>query len=1117
MDRLSQANERMRQQSAHRERRLNHSAHSVFYAAVVVIAVVVMLAATYMNHILRDRYRGEVYSNTHQTLSQVHNQLVTNLQSHIQIVRGLPGLFAVDPELSQQQFETAVSHLIGEHTQLRNIAAAPDMVIRYMYPRAGNEAAIGLDYRQAAGQWAAAERARASGDLVLAGPLELKQGGWGLITRVPVFIDQDGQEKFWGLVSAVLDVDDFFAASGLYDLEQLTLGIRGKDGLGEEGEVFFGEPSLFDSPRLSMMLDLPNNGQWQLVAEPPGGWSDMNQGQWQLTALVYVVALAVMFLLMLFVHILLRASLANLKFRNLIESSPIPYLLVNRHQQITYMNQAFTRTYGYQPDEIISLPALWQKTDADDGLVEQFSDWHNKGRVQSQAEAGEIRLQCQNQSHRVALLSFSRLQSSSSDELLLAVYDITVRKAAEEQLRFSSRVFIQAHEGIMITDIDGIILDVNPAFTDITGYTAEAAIGQTPALLRSDRHAQQFFTEMWHAITDNGFWQGELWNRHQKGGLYAVMLTISALRDDSGQLTHYVGLFSDITQTRRQQETLELMAHYDVLTKLPNRALFADRFSEAVDSCERSQTMVGVCFLDLDHFKPVNDKHGHETGDKLLVQVASRLMSRVREGDTISRFGGDEFAILLTDLESRAQCEQLLQRIHRALAEPYHLDELTISISASSGVTLYPGDNADSDTLMRHADQAMYQAKLTGRNTYRFFDSQVNQQAIERHDLLREVRAALLEDALQLFYQPEVNMRTGEVLGMEALVRWQHPEKGLLEPSQFLPMIDGSDVEVLLGNWAVDQVLWQAQQWSQSGLDLLVSVNIASRHLQSANFVTELRAALARYPEVKPERIQLEILESSALGDIQTVGRIIRECHEQLGVSIALDDFGTGYSSLTHLRHLMVNSVKIDQSFVRDMIDDSHDYTIVDGVISLAEAFNRQVIAEGVESRMHGEVLLMMGCDLAQGFGIARPMPAAEVPEWIAAYQPDQKWLATGQQKPDRTLQALKLFQYTHQHWLEKLRESINQTTDPAESWPVLDHKHCHCGHWLQRYLRYQQHDSAFLQTMKALHDQLHHHALQASEALSKDDADSAKAFLPAINQAAEQLDLMIAEAERYV
>lgn len=256
----------MRQASAHRERRLNYSAQSVFYTALVVIAVVVMLAATYMNHILRDRYRGEVYATTHQALSQVHNQLVTNLQSHIQIVRGLPGLFAVEPELSQQQFETAVSHLIGEHTQLRNIAAAPDMVIRYMYPRAGNEAAIGLDYRQAAGQWAAAERARASGDLVLAGPLELEQGGWGLITRVPVFIEQNGQEKFWGLVSAVLDVDDFFAVSGLYDLEQLTVGIRGKDGLGEEGEVFFGDPSLFESPRLSMMLNLPNNGQWQLVA-----------------------------------------------------------------------------------------------------------------------------------------------------------------------------------------------------------------------------------------------------------------------------------------------------------------------------------------------------------------------------------------------------------------------------------------------------------------------------------------------------------------------------------------------------------------------------------------------------------------------------------------------------------------------------------------------------------------------------------------------------------------------------------------------------------------------------------------------------------------------------------
>lgn len=1075
--------------------------------------LVVMLVATYMHHILRERQSNEVYARTYQALSQVHNQLVTNLQSHIQIVRGLPGLFAVDPDLSQQQFETAVSHLIGEHTQLRNIGAAPDMVIRYIYPRAGNEAAIGLDYRQAENQWAAAERARASGDLVLAGPLELHQGGTGLVTRVPVFIDEAGEQTFWGLVSAVIDVEDFFAASGLYDLDDLVIGIRGRDGLGEEGEVFFGDPALFESPRLSMLLELPNDGQWQLVAEPAGGWSVLQQDQWQLTILVYGVALAVIMLLIGFVHSLLRASLANLKFRSLIESSPIPYLLIDRDQQVSYMNHAFTETYGYQPDAISSLPALWQKSDADEALIARFTNWHRSGQVLSEPEAGEIRLQCENHSHRVALLSFSRLNSHGTDELLLAVYDITVRKAAEEQLRFSSRVFIQAHEGIMITDTDGVILDVNPAFTVITGYTAEAAIGQTPALLQSDKHTRQFFHEMWQAIREHGYWQGELWNRHQNGGLYAVMLTISALRDDSGRPTHYVGLFSDITQTRQQQETLALMAHYDVLTKLPNRALFAERFAEAARQCKHARSLLGVCFLDLDDFKPVNDKYGHETGDRLLTQVANRLLSSVREGDTISRFGGDEFAILLTDLENRSQCEHLLQRIHRKLAEPYELDDLTVTISASSGVTIYPRDEADLDTLMRHADQAMYQAKLTGRNSYRFFDSRLNQQVIERHDLLREVRTALEADDLQLFYQPEVNMRTGEVLGMEALVRWQHPQKGLLEPSEFLPMIDDSDVEVLLGNWSVNRVLWQAQQWSRAGLDLLVSVNIASRHLQSANFVAELRAALSRYPDVQPGRIQLEVLESSALGDIQSVGRIIRECREVLGVSVALDDFGTGYSSLTHLRHLRVNSVKIDQSFVRDMIDDSHDYTIVDGVISLAEAFNRQVIAEGVESRVHGEMLLMMGCELAQGFGIARPMPAAAVPGWIAAYQPDPAWLQTGQQKLDRTQLALKLFAYTHRHWLQKLREAIKQAVIASDVWPLLDRKRCHCGYWLQRYARYQRHNSAALETMMTLHDELHDIGMQARTELTHGNIEAAQAMLPDIDTLASRLEQLVTES----
>ncbi|QFY42937.1 EAL domain-containing protein [Candidatus Methylospira mobilis] len=590
------------------------------------------------------------------------------------------------------------------------------------------------------------------------------------------------------------------------------------------------------------------------------------------------------------------------------------------------------------------------------------------------------------------LASYLSIRYQGKSEFLGWFYDITEHKQAEEKLTLSDRVFNETHEGIIITDVQNRIIDVNPAFCTITGYTRDEAIGQTPHFLRSGKQPPEFYTALWGTLNETGHWQGELWNRKKNGDLYAERLTISALRDDHGIVLHYVALFSDITQTKQQQQALELMAHYDALTQLPNRVLFAKHFNQAISYSRRESALLAVCYLDLDGFKQVNDSLGHDAGDQLLIEVANRIQSSLRGEDTLSRLGGDEFALLINDLQSFDECEQVLVRIHQAIAQPYLIGGQAVNVAASTGVTLYPRDDADPDTLLRHADQAMYLAKTSGRNRYCLFDSEQAQQMQRQSRQLEQIEAAFVRKEFCLFYQPKVNMSSGEVVGMEALIRWNHPERGIVAPAAFLPAVEGSAFEIVLGNWVIDTALAQLDSWRGIGLEIEVSVNIAPRHLQDPDFFITLHALLAQHPVIPARRLQLEVVESSVLNDLGRVSEVIALCRRELGVGFALDDFGTGYSSLTYLRRLPVDSVKIDQSFVRDMIDDPEDHAIVNGVIALARAFKREVVAEGVETCEHGMVLLDMGCDLAQGYGIARPMPADAVASWVRDYRPDEVW-----------------------------------------------------------------------------------------------------------------------------
>jgi diguanylate cyclase (GGDEF)-like protein/PAS domain S-box-containing protein len=610
------------------------------------------------------------------------------------------------------------------------------------------------------------------------------------------------------------------------------------------------------------------------------------------------------------------------------------------------------------------------------------------------------------------------------------VQDITAIKEKEFSLTQATKAALEVnreltfqkhaldeHAIVSIADVAGDITYVNDKFCAISGYDREELLSNNHKVVKSDEHSAAFFLDLWKTISSGHTWHGEIKNVNKTGRDYWVKTTIVPTLDDMGKPFQYVGIRTEITEDKKRvaeianskaeltfqkhaldlakkhQVQLEHIAHYDILTNLPNRSLLADRLSQAMLQCNRSQKSLAVVFLDLDGFKAVNDLHGHQVGDKLLIGLSLRMNETLRESDTLARFGGDEFVAVLVGLAKVADCEPLLERLLLAASEPVTVGDVVFNVSASIGVTLYPQDGADADQLIRHADQSMYIAKQAGKNRYQLFDAAQDSAIKIQQQSIGDVRSALGRREFVLHYQPKVNMHTGEVIGVEALIRWQHPVRGLVPPLEFLPAIEGHAISLELGEWVIDTALGQIIHWRSMGLDLPISVNISAYQLQQANFITRLSTLLAAYPEVDPHYLELEILESSVLSDISQVFDTMNVCHE-LGVRFSLDDFGTGYSSLTHIKRLPAYLIKIDQSFVRDMLEDIDDLAIVESVVGLAKTFKREVIAEGVETIEHGVALLQLGCELAQGYGIARPMTAGDIPEWISSWKADDSWQA---------------------------------------------------------------------------------------------------------------------------
>lgn len=586
-----------------------------------------------------------------------------------------------------------------------------------------------------------------------------------------------------------------------------------------------------------------------------------------------------------------------------------------------------------------------------------------------------------------------RLLEFVSEQIAMTIQRKQAESASFESAEQLRLVYDTANVAIFNLDLAGIITHANRYMTELFACPLAALIGsEYVAHLHPDERAVA--RERMRALLSSEIADIDLerpYVRHDGSEFWGHVKGRRRF-DAQGQLLGEVAVIVDITERKQHRDQLERMAHFDALTNLPNRTLLADRMQQAMAQAVRRGQRLAVAYLDLDGFKAVNDRHGHNAGDKLLVALANRMKLALREGDTLARLGGDEFAALLIDLTDTAASVPTLTRLLNATAQAVQFDDINLQVSASVGVTFYPqSQNMDADQLLRQADQAMYQAKLAGKNRYHYFDAEQDHDIRGHHESVEHIRLAFERRQFVLHYQPKVNLRTGKIIGAEALIRWQHPERGLLAPALFLPVIEGHPLSADVGEWVIDAALSQIEDWRPLGLDLSVSVNVGARQLQQRDFVSRLCTILATHPTVNPASLELEILETTALEDVAQISQVIEACND-LGVGFALDDFGTGYSSLTYLKRLRVGTIKIDQSFVRDMLNDPDDLAILQSVIGLAGNLKRKVIAEGMETPEQGTMLLQLGCNLAQGYGIARPMPAGEMPVWAACWRPDPGW-----------------------------------------------------------------------------------------------------------------------------
>lgn len=960
-----------------------HPAFAGLVAAIVAAAILTVLDASE-----RARIEQEQRVQVAQKLSEVRARFEGVLNSVLSSARGLAAALVANPEIKQDKLSGMLAELMLHNPTIRNIAIAEGTVIIQAYPREGNERIIGADYSRLPKQWPAYRRMMESGQAVVAGPVMLIQDELGVIVRVPIL---DAQGGFLGSVALPIRLQQLLDDAGLAARrDSIGIALRTVPAAGYAQEVFYGKPALFAAEPVVEEVVLPGGGAWELAGYPSAGWGKVTQSLLMLRATgIAICLLAGLMTFSLMRNMRLRQeneqrlseSESRLRQRNLALSATSQGVLVaDGSKIITYANDAASRLTGYSRNELIGNScSMLQGSETSPETVAEMRAMLNS----EQAFNGEILNYRKDGTPFWNELSITPVFDAQQrlSQFVGVLRDVTERRQAEDALRIAAIVF-EAQEGMMVTDADTVIQRVNQSFTRITGYSAEEVIGKSPEFLKSGKHDAEFFRGMWGKIARDGYWQGEIWNRRKNGEIYLQWLTITAVASTQGAITHYVAGFFDITNIRDTEEKVRRLAFYDPLTLLPNRRLMIDRLSQALPASVRSNAYGAVLFIDLDDFKTLNDTRGHDVGDMLLVQVAQRLLGCVRETDTVSRFGGDEFVIMIENLglderTAAAQAELIGEKIRAELNQPYQLRDFEYHSSTSIGVCLFYGNELQIDELMKRADAAMYQSKRSGRNVLRFFDPAMQAVLEARIGMDADLRQALARQQLRLYYQMQVN-RSGQVIGAEALIRWEHPQRGLVSPVEFIGLAEETGLILSIGQWVLDTACAQLKAWEvqEHAQHLQLSVNVSARQFRQQDFVDLVRRALES-SGANPARLKLELTESIVLEDIAGSIAKMQEI-KALGVSFSMDDFGTGYSSLAYLTQLPLDELKIDGSFVHNLGIKPTDAVIVQTIVAMADTLGIEVIAEGVETMAQQNFLGSIGCIFYQGYLYSKPVPLAE-------------------------------------------------------------------------------------------------------------------------------------------
>jgi len=973
---------------------LNSSSYRLaFWRRPRVAAFIVFLCATVLAASLI------VYSELHRI--EVERARVAALAEHAHefqynIERALSATYFLAALVRQgngniSNFDAVANQMLPFYPGVSALQLAPGGVIQRSVPIAGNENSIGEDLLQGPASTKEIFLARDTGKLTLDGPFDLVQGGLAAVGRLPVFLDDaKGKTSFWGFVTVVIKFPDVLngvqlqnlVAQGFgYELWRIHLDTGRKQIIAASSAAPLIEP-------VEKTLEILN-ATWTLSMAPVKGWGDP-------VGLSIKIGLGLLFSLLL-------AFLAKLLVELKVHQQGLEARIAERTSEILATQRQLQATLDAVPDSLCEIgldgryhdcnssTANWLAAPAGDLIGKKVSDIlpadaadvvmsalrEAHENIQSHGKQFELQLP---QGKLWFELSVSRKFTEPGQEprLIILSRDITEHRLAEQDMRIAATAF-ESQEGMVVTDAEAVILRVNRAFTDITGYAAEEAVGQTPRLLRSGRHDAAFYTAMWESIHRSGLWQGEIWNRRKNGEVYLEWLSITAVKGGAGEVTHYVGTLTDITQRKAAEQEIIRLAFYDPLTRLPNRRLLLDRLQQALAARIRSKREGALLLIDLDNFKTLNDTLGHDIGDILLQQVAQRLAACSREEDTVARLGGDEFVVMLIDLseasqEAATQIKTVGEKILATLGQPYRLAGYEHYSTPSIGVTLFGDRQLTADELLKQADLAMYQAKSAGRNTLRFFDPDMQAVVTARAAMEADMRQGLRQSDFLLYYQPQVDC-AGRLTGAEALVRWQHPQRGLVCPAEFISLAEETGLILLLGHWVLETACNQLVAWAARPkmAHLTVAVNVSVRQFRDTGFVDQVVAVLD-HTGANPQKLKLELTESLLVEDVEdTIAKMF--ALKAKGVSFSLDDFGTGYSSLSYLKRLPLDQLKIDQSFVRNILTDRNDATIAHTIVNLAQSLGLAVIAEGVETEAQRDFLAGHGCDAYQGYFFGRPRP----------------------------------------------------------------------------------------------------------------------------------------------